>query len=87
MDFRLFLPASWAQDRARCDRAKVPPAHRVHRTKTELALQMVAAARARGSRHAWIGGDEGYGNNQGFCAQLEDLGETFLMDVAHNTRV
>jgi SRSO17 transposase len=87
VDFRLFLPESWAQDNARCDKAKVPLEHRVHRTKTELALQMVQAARARGSRHAWIGGDEVYGNNQAFCAQLEDLGETFLMDVAHNTRV
>jgi len=87
VDFRLFLPESWAQDSARCDKAKVPDERRVHCTKTELALQMVMAARARGSRHAWIGGDEVYGNNQGFCAQLEDLGETFLMDVAHNILV
>jgi SRSO17 transposase len=34
-----------------------------------------------------VGGDEVYGNNQVFCAQLEDLGEKFLMDVAHVTRV
>jgi SRSO17 transposase len=87
IDFRLFLPESWALDDARCAKAKVPEEQRVHRTKTELALEMVHAARARGSSHRWIGGDEVYGNNQEFCAQLEDLGETFLMDVAHNTKV
>lgn len=87
VDFRLFLPESWAGDEARCAKAKVPLEHRQHRTKTELALEMVKAARARGSRHAWIGGDAVYGNNQAFCAALDELGETFLMDVAENIRV
>lgn len=86
IDFRLFLPESWALDDARCAKVKVPAEQRVHRTKTELALEMVHTARARGSTHQWIGGDEVYGNNQDFCAQLEDLGETFLMDIAHSTK-
>lgn len=87
VDFRLFLPQAWAEDTARCDKAKVPQAQRVHHTKTELALQMVRAARQRGSTHQWIGGDEVYGNSQAFTAALEDLGEVFLMDVARNTPV
>lgn len=87
VDFRLFLPEVWAKDTARCAKAKVPEIHRVHRTKTELALEMVTAARARGSTHRWVGGDEVYGNNHAFTAALEDLGETFLMDVACKLRV
>jgi SRSO17 transposase len=87
VDFRLFLPEAWAKDAARCDGAKIPAAQRVHRTKCELALEMVVAARARGSRHRWVGGDEIYGNNHAFTAALEDLGEVFLMDVASNLRV
>jgi len=87
VDFRLFLPEAWAQDAKRCARAKVPEADRRHRTKTELALEMIKAARERGSRHAWIGGDEVYGNNAAFTAALEDIGEVFLMDVAANHRV
>jgi FOG: Transposase len=87
VDFRLFLPAAWAGDAARCAKAKVPEAQRVHRTKPELALEMVSAARARGSTHQWVGGDEVYGNNHAFTAALEDQGETFLMDVACNSRV
>lgn len=74
VDMRLFLPESWAQDGQRCKKAKVPGDKQKHHTKTELALQMVEAARERGSRHAWVGGDEVYGNNQVFCAHLEDLG-------------
>jgi SRSO17 transposase len=87
VDFRLFLPEAWARDPARCAKAKVPEAERTHLTKTELALAMVAAARARGSTHQWVGGDEVYGNNHAFTAALEDLGEVFLMDVASNMKV
>jgi SRSO17 transposase len=86
-DFRLFLPEVWVEDAKRCAKAKVPPDERRHRTKTGLALEMIKAARERGSRHAWIGGDEVYGNNDAFTAALEDLGEVFLMDVASNHRV
>lgn len=81
VDFRLFLPEAWAQDPRRCAKAKVPEVERVHRTKTELALAMVVAARERGSTHQWVGGDEVYGNNHAFTAALEDLAEIFLMDV------
>ena len=87
VDFRLFLPEAWAQDAARCAKAKVPAAQRVHRTKPELALEMVKAARARGSDHQWIGGDEVYGNKRELTDALDDLGETFLMDVASNLKV
>jgi SRSO17 transposase len=87
IDFRLFLPESWAADKERCERAKIPESEQMHRTKTELALAMVQAARARGSRHRWIGGDEVYGGNLAFCAQLEDMGESFLMDVGANITV
>lgn len=85
--FRLFLPQEWAADQARCAKAKVPEAERVHRTKTELALALVTEAIAQGSSHRWIGGDEIYGNNQAFTTALEDLGQIFLMDVASTTTV
>ncbi len=87
VDFRLFLPESWAQDPARCAKAKVPEAGRVHRTKPELALEMVVAARARGSTHRWVGADEVYGNSHAFTSGLDDLGEVFMVDVACKTAV
>ena len=55
-----------------------------HRTKAELALEIVGQARKRGLSFQWIGGDEIYGNNKALTDALEDLGEVFLMDVAKN---
>jgi SRSO17 transposase len=87
VDFRLFLPEQWARDEERCAKAKVPEAERCHRTKAELALEMVKKARARGLRFEWVGGDEVYGNNQQLTDALEEEGEVFLMDVASNVKV
>ncbi len=87
VDFRLFLPEAWANDPVRCAKAKVPEDKRVHRTKPELALAMIRAARVRGSTHHWVGADEVYGNCHAFTSGLEDMGETFLVDVACKTQV
>jgi SRSO17 transposase len=87
VDFRLFLPEAWAKDEERCAKAKVPKEHQVHHTKAELALELVKKARERGLSYQWIGGDEVYGNNSALTEALEDLGETFLMDVASNLKV
>lgn len=82
VDFRLFLPESWAQDAARCQKAKVPEAERHHQTKAQLALAMVRQARQEGLSYRWVGGDEIYGNNRPLTDALEDAGEIFLMDIA-----
>ena len=87
VDFRLFLPEAWAKDAGRCAKAKMPEDKRVHRTKPELALEMIAVARARGSTHRWVGADEVYGSSYAFTSGLEDMGETFMVDVACKTRV
>ena len=87
VDFRLFLPESWANDPARCDKAKVPPEERKHRTKCELALEMIKQAKARAPGYQWIGGDEVYGNNRELTDALDAMGEVYLMDVAENLRV
>jgi len=55
--------------------------------KAELAMAMVAAARARGSTHCWVGADEVYGNSLAFTDGLGDLGEICLVDVACKTKV
>ena len=53
----------------------------MHRTKPQLALEIVRRSRQRGVRFAWVGGDEVYGSNPELTDALEDMGETFLMDV------
>src|SRR3954465_337650 len=56
VDMRLSLPQSWIDAPARCDRAETRREARQMRPKTDLALEMVRAARARGMRFGWVGG-------------------------------
>ena len=60
---------------------------RTLRSKSELALEMVHAARARGMRFAWVGVDGGYGKEPAFLRALDDAGEVFVADVHSTQRV
>ena len=78
VDMQLYLPQRWIDDPARCDRAEIPVEARMMRSKTELALEIVRAARARGMRFGWVGVDGGYGKEPAFLRALDDMGETSL---------
>ena len=86
VDMRLYLPRRWIEDPARCDRAGIPVPARQLRSKAELALEIVRAARARGMRFAWVGVDGGYGKEPAFLRALDDAGEVFVADV-HSTQM
>ena len=86
-DFRLYLPEGWCEDKARCEKAKVPKDQRVYKAKWELALEMARQARDRGSRHGWIGMDSLYGSVATLLNELEDMGESFVADVCKTTKV
>jgi SRSO17 transposase len=81
VDMRLYLPQRWIEDPKRCDRAGIPVSARQLRSKAELALEIVRAARARGMRFAWVGVDGGYGKEPAFLRALDDAGEVFVADV------
>jgi SRSO17 transposase len=85
IDMRLYLPQRWIDDPARCDLAGIPTAARTLRSKSELALEIVHAARARGMRFEWVGIDGGYGKEPAFLRALDDAGEVFVADV-HRTQ-
>ena len=87
VDMRLYLPQRWIDDPARCDRAEIPTEARATRAKTELALEMVRAARARGMRFGWVGVDGGDGKDPAFLRALDEMGETFIADVHATQRV
>ena len=77
---RFFLPEEWANDMERCLKAGMPEEEIVHKTKQELALEMVRDAQRLGLRYGWIAADAGYGHGLGFCMSLQSLGETFVVD-------
>jgi len=89
VDRRLYLPAPWftpayAGRRARCG----VPSDVTFRTHPELAGEMVAGLRARGSLPArWAVCDEGFGRDTALLDRLaaEDL--WYMAEVPHTTRV
>jgi SRSO17 transposase len=86
-DMRLYLPQRWIDDPGRCDMAEIPTQARQMRSKSQLALEVVRAARARGMRFEWVGVDGGYGKEPAFLRALDDAGEVFVADVHCDQRV
>ena len=56
VDKRLYLPEEWTGDGERCATAGVPADRREYRSKTELALDMLECAQARGHPQRTVGG-------------------------------
>ena len=54
---------------------------RQFRTKTELGLEIVRHGRESKLRFGWVGADAGYGKGPGFCFALDEMGETFVVDL------
>jgi len=85
VDAALFLPQSWAADRARCQEAGIPD-EVVYRPKWQLALRQVVRARANGIDLDWLTFDEGYGDKPGFLQGLDDQGVPYVGEVPKSFR-
>jgi SRSO17 transposase len=85
VDFRLYLPKEWAEDRKRRKKAGVP-GDVAYRTRHELALEML---RVRGGSlpHGWVAGDDEMGRPAWFRRRLAADGERYLLAVPSNTTV
>jgi SRSO17 transposase len=85
VDVRLYLPKSWAKDRARRKRCGIPKTVR-YRTRHELALEMLAETGPL-LPHGWITGDDEMGRSSRFRAKLRVQGERYLLAVPSNTTI
>jgi len=85
VDARLYLPANWTDDRARCRAAGVPD-DVPFQTKPALALAMLRAARERDQLRArWVTGDEVYGGNPALRDALEADGYWYVLEAPSST--
>jgi SRSO17 transposase len=83
IDRELFLPREWTDDPARCAEAGVPQGAG-HRTKPEIAKEMVARALDAGVNAAWVVADEVYGASGSFRRALEGRAQRYVLAVRAN---
>ncbi len=85
VDCRLYLPKSWANDRARRRQAQVPKEVQF-KPGWELSYEML---RQRSSvlPHSWVVGDDTYGHPVAFRERLATDGERYLLEVQSKTQV
>lgn len=72
VDFRIYLPREWTESPARRAMVKIP-GDVVFRTKTELALDLVASAMRRQVPRGCVSADSAYGDSSSFRAELRRL--------------
>jgi len=78
--YSLYLPQSWADDRARRDKAGVP-ADVTFKTKPEIALDQIAWAMRAGVPRGDVIADAGYGAEATFRQRLSELGLRYVVGV------
>ena len=84
--FRLYLPEDWAADPVRRARAGVPE-DVVFKTKPQIALDQIKAARAEGVPEGVVLADAGYGINTAFRTALTRMGLTYVVGVQSSARL
>jgi len=85
LDSELYLPESWAEDRARRSEAGVP-ADAIYRPKWLIAAEEVALALSRGVRLSYVTFDEEFGGVPAFWFTLDGLGQRAIGEVPKTFR-
>jgi len=80
IDFELYLPKEWAEDRTRRKEARIPDQVQFA-TKPELALKMVDRALKDKVPKGVVLADEGYGNNGAFRAGVRARGLHYAVGI------
>lgn len=83
LDGDLYLPESWAADRQRCRRAKIPD-DVLYRPKWRMALDLYDRAVANGVQLEWLTFDEHYGGKPEFLRELTRRRQKYVAEVPKN---
>lgn len=86
IDFRLYIPESWADDRARCNAAHIPDGVG-YLPKWRLALDMIESALDAEIPSGIVLADSAYGHVSDFRERLDELGMEYAVAVKKNTIV
>lgn len=87
LDAQLFLTETWAADRKRRKKTRVPKEIRF-RTKPQIAVEMLRRTRAAGKvEFDWIVADSLYGASGEFLDALEGMSQRYVAEVKKNALV
>ena len=84
VDFRLYLPKGWVNDRARRKKAEVPKEIKFM-TKPEIALEQLRAACEAGLPRGVVLMDVAYGNDSQLRAAITELGLLYAVGIRSDT--
>lgn len=86
IDFALYLPEAWTEDRARRDEARIP-ADVQFTTKTALSLQLMQRALNDGIPPGLVLGDQAYGTSREWRKGVREMGLHYAAAVDNRTTV
>ncbi|UUX93901.1 IS701 family transposase [Methanoplanus endosymbiosus] len=87
IDFQVFFTESWVNNTERSLNSGTPLELLEHRTKPDLALDIVDRAISDKIPFTYVQADALYGNDSKFLGGLEERGLTFICDIASDTQV
>lgn len=87
IDYRLFLPDSWVQNHQKSLKAEIPLDLIEHKTKPELALEMLDSFISEEIPFSYVQADGLYGNDSKFISGLYERKVPFICDILSDTLV
>jgi SRSO17 transposase len=82
---RLYLPGRWLRSADRLDAAGVPSQFRTHRTRAQLALELLDRARAAGLTWRRVVAGTAYGTARDFREGLAERGQEYLAEAGEDS--
>lgn len=86
IDIELFMPKSWEEDTERRGKTKIPD-EIMHRTKPQMAWEMIQRLTAQGVDYDYVNFDALYGSNPELLHKMDKEGMPFLGDTRSDLTV
>ncbi|MDZ7936434.1 MAG: transposase [Emticicia sp.] len=86
VQWRLYLPQAWVDDKDRCNKAGIPKVEQVYSTKPDLAIEILKTIPSD-IVYDWVGGDCIYGNSFTLRQYLYSKKQSFVLDVGEELGV
>ena len=84
----LYLPLSWVNDKKRLDKVGVPKEHRKHKSKIDIALELIVDIKKRLKiPFQWVVFDAFYGRDLGLLRELHRLSITFMAQIPESHHI